>query len=73
MNDQLAGIASVAASADTKPTSQTYQVYDEIAPQIDANIKKLDKIIASQVYEFNKLVDSKRTPAIKLETKPLKP
>ena len=73
LNDQLAGIASVAASADTKPTSQTYQVYDEIAPQIDANIKKLDKIIASQVYEFNKLVDSKRTPAIKLETKPLKP
>ena len=73
LNDQLAGIGSVAGSSFTKPTSQTYQAYQEIVPRIDAQLRKLNILISEKIPAFNQLAESKRVPAVKIESKVIKP
>ena len=69
LNNKLAALTGVAASADAAPTAQTVAVYNDIAAQIDEQLKKLADILQKDVPAFNKLVREQDVPAVMVKTK----
>ena len=56
LNDKLAGVGSAVSSADTKPTKQSYDVYNDLAGTIDKQLDRLKTAIAKDVPAFNEAV-----------------
>ena len=50
--------------SETPPTDQSYAVYDELAAQIEAQLKKLGQVLKTDVPAFNQLVRDANIPAI---------
>jgi photosystem II stability/assembly factor-like uncharacterized protein/uncharacterized protein YaiE (UPF0345 family) len=69
LNDKLAGLASMMANADGKPTKAAHVVYADLARQIDAALARLKDITGKQVPAFNQLVSEQKIPAIVVESK----
>ncbi|MEA3420651.1 MAG: glycosyl hydrolase, partial [Acidobacteriota bacterium] len=67
LDDKIAGVASVVASADSRPTDQSYEVFKELSEKADEQILKLKKILESDIPAFNKLVREAGIPAIILK------
>ena len=68
LNDKIAGLSSVAASADTKPNRQVQDAYMDLSNQVDAQLTKLAKIVSEDVPKFNQKAESYKTSAIKLNS-----
>ena len=66
LNDKIAGLGSVASSADAKPTSQVQEAYEDLSKQVDVQLTKLAKVIAEDIPKFNQKAESFKTSAIKL-------
>ncbi len=64
LNNKLAALGGTVASADARPTDQSYQVYEDLAGRINAQLEKLKQVVASDVPAFNKLVREKDVPAV---------
>lgn len=64
LNNKLAALGGVVASAEVAPTAQSYAVYDEVAGQIDAQLQKLAQIMRTDVPAFNQLVKDQNIPAV---------
>ncbi|MFN8356163.1 MAG: glycosyl hydrolase [Spirosomataceae bacterium] len=69
LNDKLAGVGSVVGSADSHPTKQSYDAYNDLSQKIDAQINKLKSIVDKDVPAFNNMVSEQRIPAINLTDK----
>jgi hypothetical protein len=68
LNNKLAALAGVVASADAAPTEQSYAVYDELVVQIDAQLAKLTQIMKNDVPAFNQLVRDQNIPAVTVKS-----
>ncbi|MGE0104027.1 MAG: WD40/YVTN/BNR-like repeat-containing protein [Blastocatellales bacterium] len=64
LNNKLAALAGSVDGSDDRPTDQSYQVYDDLAGRIDAQLAKLKAVMSSDVPAFNKLVRDKEVPAV---------
>jgi photosystem II stability/assembly factor-like uncharacterized protein len=64
LNNKLAALGGVVASADAAPTAQSYAVYDEVAAQIDAQLQKFAQLMRTDVPAFNQLVKDQNIPAV---------
>jgi len=64
LNNRLAAIAEVVASADAAPTAQSYVVYDEVTGQINAQLQALEQIMRNDLVAFNQLVRDQNIPAV---------
>jgi photosystem II stability/assembly factor-like uncharacterized protein len=64
LNNKLAALGGVVASAETAPTAQSYAVYDEVVTQIDAQLQKLAQLMRTDVPAFNQLVRDQNIPAV---------
>lgn len=51
--EKLSGLQPVVSSADKKPTTQSYAVFDKLAGQIDAQLAALDAVVAGELAELN--------------------
>ena len=60
----MAALGSVISGSDDRPTDQSYQVYDDLAGRIDAQLSKLRQVMMTDVPAFNKLVREKEVPAV---------
>ncbi|HZY10082.1 MAG TPA: glycosyl hydrolase, partial [Bacteroidota bacterium] len=69
LNDKIASLAGVASSADTKPTKQTYTVYEELAGELDDLLKKYRAVLENELVRFNTLVKDMEVPAVILKPK----
>jgi hypothetical protein len=67
LNNKLAALTGVVASADAAPTAQSYAVYEEIVAQINAQLQKLDAILKTDLPAFNKVVRDQEIPAVVLK------
>ena len=67
LNDKMAGLGSTISSSESKPTRNSYVVYEDLATKIDAEIKKLKDIVDKNVKDFNAFVMTKQIPAIILD------
>jgi hypothetical protein len=69
LNNRLAALAGVVASADAAPTEQSIAVYEEVAGQINAQLSKLADVMKTDVPAFNKLVRDQNLPAVMVKAK----
>ncbi len=67
LNDKMAGVGSGVAQSDTKPTANSYVVYNDLKSRIEVQLNKLKDIIDKKVPAFNKLVAEQKIPAIILD------
>lgn len=67
LNDKMAGLGSSIASSESKPTKNSYVVFQDLSTKIDAEIKKLNDIIDNDVAAFNAFISEQKIPAIILD------
>lgn len=64
LNNKLAALASVAGAAEARPTTQSYQVYEDLATRANAQLRTLDSLLKKDLEAFNRLVREKNLPAV---------
>jgi hypothetical protein len=64
LNNKLAALLSAVASADAQPTASQQTVYEDVSTGINAQIRKLNNVMDTQVPAFNKYVKDQEIPAI---------
>jgi hypothetical protein len=69
LNNKLAALASTIASADARPTKQSYSVFNELSSKLDEQLAKLKQVIESDVPALNKTVKEQDIPAVILRAK----
>ncbi len=66
LNNHLAALGGVVESADSAPTSQSYEVFDMLSKQVDEQLAKWKAIIATDVAGYNNLVKQQEVPMLLL-------
>jgi photosystem II stability/assembly factor-like uncharacterized protein len=64
LDNKIAALVGVVASADARPTSQSYTVFEELSDKADAEIKKLQAVLEKDLPAFNELVRKADIPAV---------
>ena len=64
LNDKMAGLGSNVASADARPTANSYLVYNDLATKIDSAVAEVNRVVQGKVTEFNEFVKNQKIPAI---------
>ncbi|HVF45803.1 MAG TPA: hypothetical protein VM936_22435, partial [Pyrinomonadaceae bacterium] len=64
LNNKLAALGSIVASADAQPTEQSFTLYEELASKIDAQLRQLNQVMTTDLKSFNALVRSSDIPAV---------
>jgi hypothetical protein len=64
LNNKLAAVAGVVASADTAPTDQSYIVYEEQVGKINVQLQRLEQVMSKDLAAFNQLVREQNIPAV---------
>lgn len=64
LNNKLAALTPTVASADTRPTKQAYQAYDDISGRIDVQLTRMKKAL-EQLPALNKAIKEADIPAVK--------
>jgi putative sterol carrier protein len=59
----------VVQSSDNQPTQQSYMVYEDLATQVNAELKKLDVLMGADLGAFNKLIRDENVPAVQAPPK----
>ncbi|HUZ01858.1 MAG TPA: glycosyl hydrolase, partial [Thermomicrobiaceae bacterium] len=64
LNAKLAALVGVVSSADARPTRQSYEVYEKLAGEIDAQLDALAAVVETDVPRLNGLVRQAALPAV---------
>ena len=62
--EKLYTLVPVVASADARPTAQSYDVFDKLAGQADAQLDALAGVVTDDVAAFNQRLDELDLPRI---------
>jgi len=69
LNGKLAALASAVASADSKPTKQMYDVFDDLSKRLDVQLNKFKEVMERDIPEFNRAIKELDIPALIIEKK----
>ena len=69
LNNKLAHVLMVVQSSDNQPTQQSYMVYEDLATQVNAELKKLETLTGAELAAFNKLIRDENVPAVQAPAK----
>ena len=69
LNNKLASLASTVASAETRPTQQSYAVYEVLVSQIDKQLAVCKRLVEDGLPEFNAFVKERQIPAVLIDDK----
>jgi hypothetical protein len=64
LNNRIAALAGVAASADARPTDQTLEVFERLSADLQVQLDRLQRIVATDVPAFNQMVREANVPAL---------
>lgn len=64
LNNKLAALSASVDGADSAPTQQSYDVYNNLTARIDAQLSTLAKIKTEDIAAFNKMFAEKNLPVI---------
>jgi len=64
LDNKIAALVRVVASADASPTDQSYDLFKEFSAKADDQIEKLKNIMETDLSGFNKLVKESGIPAV---------
>src|SRR3712207_5739996 len=69
LNNKLAALSSAVDSADYAPTSQSYDVYNDLTARIDSHLAALARIKTDDIAAFNRMFAEKNLPVITTRSK----
>jgi hypothetical protein len=61
---KLVHLAAVVGSADWVPPRQTYEVFEHLSGEIDAQLGELSRVIGTDVAAFSELVQEAGMPTV---------
>jgi hypothetical protein len=64
LNNKLAALEGTVESSDDPPTTQTTEVYEGLASQVNAQLETLKKLVNTDLATFNRLVHDQNVPAV---------
>ncbi len=64
LNNKIASLADVVASADYAPTQQSIDLFTELSRQADAYLSTIAWVETTKIAEFNAAVDALKLPAV---------
>jgi photosystem II stability/assembly factor-like uncharacterized protein len=64
LNNKLAALMSHVEDAESAPTEQSYQVFQELSGQLDRELAALNGLWTGDLDAFNRLLRSKRLPPV---------
>ena len=64
LNAKLSALAKVVASADGRPTTQSFHVFDELSARVDAQLGNLRAVMDTDVAAFTRMVGELGVPSI---------
>ncbi|HZJ01555.1 MAG TPA: glycosyl hydrolase [Gemmatimonadaceae bacterium] len=64
LNNKIAALGGVAASADARPTDQTVEVYNVLSKQLQAEIAKIRSALSQSLPALNRELTASNLPAI---------
>ncbi len=64
LNNRIAALANVVASADARPTDQSFEVYEDLSGQLQVQLDRLAEIIRVDIPAFNALIAEHAVPAV---------
>ena len=64
LNAKLHNLVSVISAADAAPPQQTYDVFDAVGTQVDAQLDKLESILGESVDDLNAAVQAANVPPV---------
>jgi hypothetical protein len=64
LNNKIAALAGVVASADAAPTDQSVQVFEQLSAALQVQLDKLQAVLDADIPAFNKLVKDSDVPAV---------
>ena len=56
LNNRLAGLERVIESGEARPTDQSYEMFTELASELDRILSRLDALLQRDLAEFNQLL-----------------
>jgi uncharacterized protein YicC (UPF0701 family) len=70
LNNKIAALSGVIEAADSKPTDQTYTVFDELSGALDAQLKQKDATLARELQRLNAALKREKVEAVDPNKKP---
>jgi len=67
LNNKIAALAGVVASADAAPTDQSVQVFEQLSAALQVQLDRLKAVLDADIPGFNKLVKDSDVPAVILK------
>ena len=67
LNNKIAALAGVVSRSNGRPTTQGYDVFDDLYGQIQAQLSEFTEIMETDVPAFNQLVRDQDIPAVWVE------
>ena len=64
LNNRLAALARVVASADARPTDQSYEVFDALTAELNVQMDRLRVLLQTDIPAFNAQVRAANLPAL---------
>src|SRR5881394_3401302 len=64
LNNKIAALAGVVASADAAPTDQSVQVFEQLSAALQVQLDRLKAVLDADIPAFNKLVKDSDVPAV---------
>lgn len=64
LDNKIAALASIVASADARPTEQSYALFKELSAQAEEQLSRLNSILTEEVAAFNTKIREAGIPAI---------
>jgi len=64
LNNQMAALGGVVASAASAPTQQSYEVFDMLSKQVDEHLANWKNIVSTDLKSYDDLVRQQNVPAL---------
>ncbi len=64
LNNKLAALGASVDSSDSAPTTQSYDVYNDLTAKVDAQLARLSDVKSKDIAEFNRAYTAKGLPVI---------
>ena len=64
LNNLIAALAPVVAATDAAPTTQSYEVFDDLSRRLDAQLTRLSQIEEKDIAAFNAAAEAQHVPAV---------
>jgi len=70
LNNKIAALVGIIESADSKPTDQSVEVFNELSAQLDAQLAKMKQTLATELPRLNAALKREKIDAVDPKAKP---